>query len=95
MVSEAVGSCERVSFVRCAGLGYAYFYGNAVEMNQTKAFEYFLRAAETGQDVDSMFNAGKCRLHATKAHAALLTNNNSTRNLQQFASEMASVSHQT
>ena len=41
-------------------MGFLYFYGEAVELNQTKAFQYFLRAAQSGTDADSLFNAGYC-----------------------------------
>lgn len=43
------------------GLGYLYFYGNnELPVNQTKAFEYFLRAASFEKDGDSVFNAAYC-----------------------------------
>ena len=42
------------------GLGYAYFTGEAVEKNHTKAIKYFLRAAELETDGDSLYNAGHC-----------------------------------
>jgi TPR repeat protein len=42
------------------GLGYAYFFGDAVEQNQTLAFEYFVKAASKESDGDSLYNAGHC-----------------------------------
>lgn len=42
------------------GLGYIYFYGQGMEKNLSKAYSYFLRAAETESDGDSMYNAGVC-----------------------------------
>jgi TPR repeat protein len=45
------------------GLGYAYFVGDAVEKNLTKAFGYFERAALIGSDGDSLFNAAHCLEH--------------------------------
>jgi TPR repeat protein len=42
------------------GLGYLYFYGQQVEQNETKAFEYFLHAASYENDGDSMFNVAFC-----------------------------------
>jgi TPR repeat protein len=42
------------------GLGFIYFYGQVVPKNETKAFEYFLSAAETENDAESLFNAGYC-----------------------------------
>ena len=42
------------------GLGYIYFYGQQMEKNLTKAFYYFLAAAETETDSDSLYNAGFC-----------------------------------
>ena len=37
------------------GLGYAYFYGESLPGNKTKAFEYFLRAAEMESDTTRQF----------------------------------------
>lgn len=45
------------------GLGYGYFYGEVLEKNLTRAFEYFLRAANMQQDGDSYFNAAYCLEH--------------------------------
>jgi len=42
------------------GLGYIYFYGQGLEKNVTKAFEYFLQAAEAESDGDALFNAAYC-----------------------------------
>ena len=43
------------------GLGYIYFYGQGgLEKNSTKAFQYFLQAALTESDGDSLFNAAVC-----------------------------------
>lgn len=42
------------------GLGYIYFYGQEVPKNETKAFGYFLAAAETETDQDSLFNTAHC-----------------------------------
>jgi len=45
------------------GLGYIYFYGQEVPKNESKAFGYFLAAAETGTDQDSLFNTAHCLEH--------------------------------
>ena len=45
------------------GLGYLYFYGQEFPKNETKAFGYFLQAAETELDGDSLFNTGFCLEH--------------------------------
>lgn len=45
------------------GLGYLYFFGQEIPKNETKAYEYFLQAALSQKDGDSLFNAGFCLLH--------------------------------
>jgi SEL1 protein len=42
------------------GLGYEYFFGTGLEMNRTKAYEYFVEAARQMQDGDSVYNVGHC-----------------------------------
>jgi len=39
------------------GLGYAYYYGNGVEKNFTKALFYFERCAVADGDKEATFNA--------------------------------------
>ncbi len=39
------------------GLGYLYFYGSQVTKNESKAYEYFLLAAQYENDGDALFNA--------------------------------------
>lgn len=53
------------------GLGYLYFYGNQVEKNETKAFQYFLLAASFENDGDALFNAGYCLEHGIGVTANL------------------------
>jgi TPR repeat protein len=44
------------------------FYLQGVPKNETKAFYYFLAAAEMGNDGDSLFNAGHCLQHGTNLY---------------------------
>ena len=53
--AAALGSIRALN-----GLGYMYFYGQEVDKNETKAFYYFLAAAETETDQDSLFNTAYC-----------------------------------
>lgn len=53
------------------GLGYLYFYGNQVEKNETKAFQYFLVAASFENDGDALFNTGYCLEHGIGVTADL------------------------
>ncbi len=53
------------------GLGYLYFYGNQVEKNETKAFQYFLVAASFENDGDALFNTGYCLEHGIGVTANL------------------------
>lgn len=56
------------------GLGYLYFYGHedVISRNQTKAFEYFLSAAVTHQDADSIYNVAQCYMHGFGTEINLL-----------------------
>ena len=57
MYSEAasLGSVKALN-----GLGYLYFYGDAVPKNESKAFQYFMAATEHSMDGDSFTNAAFC-----------------------------------
>lgn len=60
-VSHAVTLYENASSMGSVralnGLGYIYFHGQALPQNHTKAYYYFLAAAETLTDGDALFNA--------------------------------------
>lgn len=53
--AAALGSVKALN-----GLGYIYFYGEALPKNETKAFHYFLAASDAGLDGDSFTNAAHC-----------------------------------
>ena len=53
--AAALGSVKALN-----GLGYLYFYGDAVPKNESKAFHYFIAATEHSLDGDSFTNAAFC-----------------------------------
>jgi TPR repeat protein len=56
--AAALGSIKALN-----GLGYIYFYGESLPKNETKAFQYFLSAADASIDGDSLTNAAHCLLY--------------------------------
>lgn len=54
-------AAQRDSVRAFNGLGYVYYFGAVdIPQNHTEAFYYFMRAAETETEPDSLFNAGYC-----------------------------------
>lgn len=67
-VTKAVEYYERAAAMDSAtalnGLGYAYFFGQGgLPVDKSKAFTYFMRAADLENDADSLTNAAHCYNH--------------------------------